>query len=94
MKTLHDPDTMAAQYDQNAVLLPPGAPAAHGQSAIRAFFANMMPAATKDGLAFTQVAVFSRHVEFGRSVGARRGCPTTWEVVPSPVSREATGKDG
>ena len=48
-----DPDTMAAQYDEHAVLLPPGAPAAHGQAAIRAFFANMMPAATKDGLEFT-----------------------------------------
>ena len=32
-----DADTMAAQYDEHAVLLPPGAPAAHGQAAIRAF---------------------------------------------------------
>jgi ketosteroid isomerase-like protein len=48
-----DADTMAAQYDEHAVLLPPGAPAARGQTAIRAFFANMMPEATKDGLEFT-----------------------------------------
>jgi len=48
-----DADTMAAQYDEHAVLLPPGAPAAHGQAAIRAFFAAMMPAATRDGLEFT-----------------------------------------
>jgi len=48
-----DADTMAAQYDEHAVLLPPGAPAARGQAAIRTFFANMMPAATKDGLEFT-----------------------------------------
>jgi ketosteroid isomerase-like protein len=46
-------DTMAAQYDEHAVLLPPGAPAAQGQAAIRAFFANMMPEATKEGLEFT-----------------------------------------
>jgi uncharacterized protein (TIGR02246 family) len=48
-----DPDTMAAQYDEHAVLLAPGAPAVHGQAAIRAFFAGMMPAANKDGLQFT-----------------------------------------
>ena len=48
-----DADTMAAQYDEHAVLLPPGAPAARGQTAIRKYFANMMPAATKDGLEFT-----------------------------------------
>jgi len=48
-----DPDAMAAQYDEHAVLLPPGAPAVHGQAAIRAFFANMMPEATKDGFEFT-----------------------------------------
>lgn len=48
-----DADTMAAQYDEHAVLLPPGAPAVPGQAAIRAFFANMMPAANKDGLEFT-----------------------------------------
>jgi ketosteroid isomerase-like protein len=44
---------MAAQYDERAVLLPPGAPAVYGRAAIRAFFANMMPEATKDGLEFT-----------------------------------------
>jgi uncharacterized protein (TIGR02246 family) len=48
-----DADSMAAQYDEHAVLLPPGAPAAHGRAAIRAFFANLMPEATKDGLQFT-----------------------------------------
>src|SRR6516162_7245643 len=48
-----DANTMAAQYDEHAVLLPPGAPAARGQAAIRTFFANMMPEATKDGLQFT-----------------------------------------
>jgi uncharacterized protein (TIGR02246 family) len=48
-----DADTMAAQYDEHAVLLPPGAPPVHGQAAIRAFFKNMMPEATRDGLEFT-----------------------------------------
>ena len=51
-----DPDTMAAQYDEHAVLLPPGAPAVQGRAAIRAFFANMMPGATRDGLEFTLAA--------------------------------------
>jgi ketosteroid isomerase-like protein len=49
----HDADTMATQYDEHAVLLPPGAPAAHGRAAIRAFFAKMMPEAAKEGLAFS-----------------------------------------
>ena len=48
-----DVDTMAAQYDEHAVLLPPGAPPVHGQAAIRTFFGNMMPEATKGGLEFT-----------------------------------------
>jgi uncharacterized protein (TIGR02246 family) len=48
-----DADAMAAQYDEHAVLLPPGAPAVQGQAAIREFFANMLPAATKGGLEFT-----------------------------------------
>jgi len=48
-----DAATMAAQYDEHAVLLPPGAPAAHGRAAIEAFFAKMMPDATAQGLAFT-----------------------------------------
>jgi uncharacterized protein (TIGR02246 family) len=48
-----DADAIAAQYEESAVLLPPGAPAVQGRAAIRAFFANMMPAATRDGLEFT-----------------------------------------
>jgi ketosteroid isomerase-like protein len=46
-------DTMAAQYDEHAVLLPPGAPAAYGQAAIRTFFAKMLAEAAKEGLAFS-----------------------------------------
>src|ERR1700730_96768 len=48
-----DVDTMVAQYDEQAVLLPPGAPAARGKAAIRAFFAKMTAAAGKDGLVFS-----------------------------------------
>lgn len=48
-----DADAMAAQYDEHAVLLPPGAPTAKGRAAIRAFFAQMISAAAKDGLAFS-----------------------------------------
>jgi ketosteroid isomerase-like protein len=48
-----DVDTMVSLYDEHAVLLPPGAPPASGQAAIRAFFAKMVPAIVKDGLAFS-----------------------------------------
>ncbi len=48
-----DADTMAAQYEESAVLLPPGAPAVQGRAAIGAFFPNVMPVAVKDGLEFT-----------------------------------------
>lgn len=67
-----DADTMAAQYDERAVLLPPGAPAVQGQAAIRAFFANMMPAANKDGLEFTLGAKPSGgvHDDIGWSSGS------------------------
>lgn len=75
-----DVDTMVAQYEEHAVLLPPGAPAAHGQAAIRAFFANMMPAATKDGLEFTLGA---------KPAGGSRG-DIGWSSG-SYVLRDATG---
>jgi ketosteroid isomerase-like protein len=48
-----DVDTMVAQYDVQAVLLPPDAPAARGKVAIRTFFAKMTAAAGKDGLTFS-----------------------------------------
>ncbi|HYK24792.1 MAG TPA: SgcJ/EcaC family oxidoreductase [Steroidobacteraceae bacterium] len=48
-----DADSMAALYDEHAVLLPPGAPAVHGQAAIRAFFVQMVATAGKDGLVFS-----------------------------------------
>lgn len=48
-----DADTMTAQYDEHAVLLPPGAPPVHGRTAIRAFFTKMVSEAVKDGLAFS-----------------------------------------
>ncbi len=48
-----DADTMAAQYDEHAVLLPPGAKAAHGRAAIHTFFAKLVSEAVKEGLQFT-----------------------------------------
>ena len=48
-----DVDTMAAQYDEHAVLLPPGEPATHGRTAIRALFAKMMSEAAKEGFAYS-----------------------------------------
>lgn len=47
-----DVDTVVKLYDEHAVLLPPGAPAANGRIAIRAFFAKDIAASAKDGLTF------------------------------------------
>ena len=47
-----DVDTMVGLYDEHAVLLPPGAPAAKGRAAIRAFFTKMVTTAGMEGLVF------------------------------------------
>ncbi len=47
-----DADTVAGQYDEHAVLLPPGAKAVHGRDAIHTFFAKMAAEATRDGVQF------------------------------------------
>jgi ketosteroid isomerase-like protein len=93
-----DVDTMAAQYDENAVLLPPDAPAAHGQAAIRTFFANMMPMATKDGLEFTLGAkpAGGVHGDMGWSSGSYVLKDKTGHVVDTgkylSVSKKKDGK--
>jgi ketosteroid isomerase-like protein len=46
-------DTLASLYDENAVLLPPGAPAANGRAAIRKFFANDTAESAKAGVVFS-----------------------------------------
>ena len=48
-----DVDTAVSLYDETAVLLPPGAPGAHGRAAIRVFLAKDMAASAKDGLMFS-----------------------------------------
>jgi uncharacterized protein (TIGR02246 family) len=48
-----DVDTIASLYDENAMLLPPGAPGAKGRAAIRAFLAKDIAASAKDGVTFT-----------------------------------------
>ena len=48
-----DVATVASLHDEHAVLLPPGAPAAHGRAAIRAFLAKGMAASSKNGVTFT-----------------------------------------
>ena len=45
-----DADAVAGLYDEKAVLLPPGAPAAHGRAAIRAFFVADIAASKKAGV--------------------------------------------
>jgi ketosteroid isomerase-like protein len=47
-----DADALASFYDENAVLLPPGAPPVKGRAAIRAYFANDVAEAAKAGISF------------------------------------------
>jgi ketosteroid isomerase-like protein len=93
-----DVDTMVAQYDERAVLLPPGAPAANGKVAIRAFFAKMTEAAGKDGLAFSLDAkpAGGAHGDMGWSSGSYVVKDKTGRVVDKgkylSVSRKKDGK--
>ena len=45
-------DAVTALYDEHAVLLPPGAPAAAGRAAIHAFFAKDIAGSAKAGIRF------------------------------------------
>lgn len=45
-----DAAVIAGLYDENAILLPPGAPAAHGRAAIRTFFVSDTAASKKAGI--------------------------------------------
>lgn len=47
-----DADTIASLYDEHAILMPPGAPAAKGRAAIRTFLAADMAASKKAGVEF------------------------------------------
>jgi len=47
-----DADAAAKLYDENAILMPPGAPSAHGRAAIRAFLASDMAASKKAEITF------------------------------------------
>jgi len=93
-----DADTMATLYDEHAVLLPPGAPAAKGRAAIRAFFAKMAPAAAKDGLAFSldPKPAGGAHGDFGWMSGAYVLKDKTGHVLDTgkylSVSRKKDGK--
>jgi len=46
-------DGVASLYDEQAVLLPPGAPAAKGRAAIKAFFTKDIAESKKAGVVFT-----------------------------------------
>ena len=93
-----DVDTVAGLYDEHAVLLPPGAPAAKGQAAIRAFFAKIIPPLAKDGLTFSldAKAAGGAHGDFGWSSGSYLLKDKTGHVVETgkylSVSRKKDGK--
>jgi len=48
-----DADTAASLYDENAILMPPGAPSAHGRAAIHTFLAADMASSAKAGVTFS-----------------------------------------
>jgi ketosteroid isomerase-like protein len=48
-----DANTIAGLYDEHAILLPPGAPAANGRAAIRTFLAKDMAESAKAGVTFS-----------------------------------------
>ena len=48
-----DADALASLYDEQAVLLPPGAPAVNGRPAIKAFFAKDTAESRKAGVTFS-----------------------------------------
>jgi uncharacterized protein (TIGR02246 family) len=48
-----DANTVAGLYAENAVLMPPGAPAARGSAAIRAFMVKEIAASAKAGAVFS-----------------------------------------
>lgn len=48
-----DVEGVVSLYDENAVLLPPGAPPMSGRAAIRAFFAKDMAESAKSGAVFS-----------------------------------------
>jgi len=47
-----DADALANLYDENAILMPPGAPAAHGRAAIHAYLAADAAGSQKTGVTF------------------------------------------
>ena len=50
--TAADGDALASLYDENAILMPPGAPSAHGRAAIRKFLGADSAASKKAGVTF------------------------------------------
>jgi ketosteroid isomerase-like protein len=82
-----DVDTIVGLYDENAVLLPPGARAANGRAAIRTFFAKDIAASAKDGV------TFSLGVKPGGSVSGDLGWASGTYVVKDKSGRVVdTGK--
>ncbi len=47
-----DANAVAGLYDENAILMPPGAPAVHGRAAIHTFFVSDTAASKKAGVVF------------------------------------------
>jgi uncharacterized protein (TIGR02246 family) len=82
-----DADALAAQYAEDAVLQPPGAPSATGRAAIREFLATDSAATKAAGLAF-KIAADST-VQVSGDLAFEAG---TFSAVDSTGATAATGK--
>ena len=93
-----DADTAASLYDENAILMPPGAPSAHGRAAIRTFLAADMASSAKAGVTFSLGAKPDGGVsgEMGWASGTYAVTDKSGKVIDTgkylSVSKKAGGK--
>jgi uncharacterized protein (TIGR02246 family) len=81
-----DADAMAAMYAENAVLMPPNAPAAKGKAAIRGYWAGLLSTASKSDLRLT-----IDDVSVSGDTAVERGA---WKVMVTPKDGSADFNDG
>ena len=93
-----DADTIAALYDEKAILLPPGAQAAHGRAAIRTFFVSDVAETKKAGVSihFGPNPDGGVHGDMGWASGTYSVTDTSGKVVDTgkylSVSKKENGK--
>jgi len=91
-----DANALAGLYDDNAILMPPGAPAAHGRSAIRSFLTSDTAAAKKAGvvLHFGSKPDGGSNGDMGWVSGAYSVTDSTGKVVETGKYLSVSKKEG